>query len=143
MAVEGQRRGGYQKDDMAGYLAQIGTDRAVEWVHGAQPERLREQDRSAAPEQDSKPQAHGERPSALYFCADVLVVFAIIIAVATARTGARPGAAGTATAAAGAGGGGARSLVRVLLLASLLGHIAFEFHLSVALHCGDPHLGQG
>jgi hypothetical protein len=131
---------------MAGYLAQLGADRAVELVHGAQPERLREQDRSEAPEQGSKPQAHSERPSALYFCADVLVVFAITIAVATARTGARPGAAGTAAAAAGAAaasGGGARCLVRVLLLASLLGHIAFEFHLSVALHCGDPHLGQG
>jgi hypothetical protein len=35
MAVEGQRRGGYQKDDMAGYLAQIGTDRAVALVHSA------------------------------------------------------------------------------------------------------------
>jgi hypothetical protein len=129
---------------MAGYLAQLGADRAVEWVHGAQPERLREQDRSEAPEQGSKPEAHSERPSALFFCADVLVVvFAITIAVATARTGARPGAAGTAAAAAGAGGGGARSSVQVLLLASLLGHIELEFHLSVALHCGDPHLGQG
>jgi hypothetical protein len=132
---------------MAGYLAQLGADRAVELVHGAQPERLREQDRSEAPEQGSEPKAHGERPSALFFFADVLVVvFAITIAIATARTGARPGAAGTAAAAAGAAaasGGGARCLVRVLLLASLLGHIAFEFHLSVALHCGDPHLGQG